>query len=1090
MTHRTDEAPTDDLLDEIINAYLEARQTGREPDRKALLATYPGLVYDLERFFDAHDAIERLSRPLRDVAQATQLIEYIGVRNGPVRQVPIPVEFGAYVLFEVLGSGGMGVVYRAHHRILNREVALKQIITGPLASADDVQRFRNEAEAAAQLEHPNIVPIHDVGEYQGRHYLTMRLIEGGSLADHRERFLDDPRAAARLIRIVAGAVHHAHQHGILHRDLKPSNILLDRDGQPHVTDFGLARRIGVESTLTGSGAILGSPPYMAPEQAGGRMKETTTATDVYGLGAILYVLLTGRPPFRGESVLDTMEQVRSHAPEPPRRENPRVDRDLETIVLKAMAKEPADRFASAEEMAEELLRFLRHEPLRSRPVPARDRLWRWCHRNPLVACLAGGIVVALVLGTAVSTTFAIRASGNAAEARAQARRADEAARQARDEKLISDRQLYVAEIQLAQQAWRDGRSDMVQHHIRMLEPKRAEDSDLRNFEWYYLDRLSRTRGLHTLRGHTSSVRGVAYSPDGHTLASGSMDSMVKLWDTATGREIRTLGGHSDELYGVAFSPDGRTLASASKDRTVKLWETATGREIRTLPADADAVRCLAFSPDGRLLAAAGHAGVVRIRDAATGQEVRELPGQVTIYGVAFSPDGHTLASAGHDHSVKLWDAATGREVNVLRGHTDVVRWVAFSPGGRFLASASGDLTVKLWDAATGREVRTLRGHTQVVTGVAFSPDGRLIASCSDDNTARLWDAATGREVNVLRGHAEQVCGVAFSPDGRTLACSSYDHTLTIWDAFASQDARTLRGHMGSVWGVAYSPDGRTLASTGEDGTIRLWDADTGREVRALRGHTGTVRCARFSPDGRSIASSGEDWTVRIWDAATGQELYTMRKHKWIVECVAFSPDGRSLASASEDSTIGIWEVGSGKAVTTLRGHTGPVTGVAYSPDGRMLASSGDDLPIRTMRLWDATTWQAIRTLSATEGKPRREPVFMAVAFRPDGRRFAAACWDSTLRIWDAATGEEILCLRGHNGGVSGLAYSPDGQRLASAGSDSTARLWNAATGQEVLTLRGHESLVVGVAFRPDGHQIATTSRDQTVRIWDARPLDP
>ena len=339
MPHLTGEPPLGDLLVEVINAYLEARQAGLEPDRTDLLNAHPELSDDLARFFDAHDAVVRLSRPLRDVAQAARVLGDMDLTDGLDPQTPIPMEFGAYVLFEVLGAGGMGVVYRAHHRILNRDVALKQIIAGSLASETDVQRFRNEAEAAAQLDHPNIVPIHDVGEYQGRRYLTMRLIEGGSLADHRERFRDDPRRARADDRGRRARVHYAHQRGILHRDLKPSNILLDGDGQPHVTDFGLARRLGVESTLTGSGGILGSPPYMAPEQTGGRTKEITTATDVYGLGAILYVLLTGQPPFRGESVLETMEQVRSNAPAPPRRVNPRVDRDLETICLKCLEKE-------------------------------------------------------------------------------------------------------------------------------------------------------------------------------------------------------------------------------------------------------------------------------------------------------------------------------------------------------------------------------------------------------------------------------------------------------------------------------------------------------------------------------------------------------------------------------------------------------------------------------------------------------------------------------------------------------------------------------------------------------------------------------
>jgi tetratricopeptide (TPR) repeat protein/tRNA A-37 threonylcarbamoyl transferase component Bud32 len=422
-----DDTAVDDPLSAAVNAFLEAKRTGLSPDRNALRRAHPDLAVDLDRFFAAHDAVEKLARPLREVAQAARLVAN-GDNESPRghNRLAAPLQFGDYTLLEVLGSGGMGIVYRAHHAELKRDVALKQIITGPLATEADIQRFRNEAESAAKLEHANIVPVHEVGENDGRHYLTMRLMEGGSLASHLKDCQSDPRAAARLVVAIAHAVHHAHQRGILHRDLKPSNILLDKGGTPHVTDFGLARRIGDESTLTGSDVILGTPSYMAPEQAAGRTKEITTATDVYGLGAILYALLTGRPPFRGDSALETLEKVRSTEPEPPRRFNSRVDRDLETIVVKAIAKEPGGRYGTALDMANDLEHWLSGDPIAARPDRAVAKAWHWARRNRAVAallCAVGVLAGAGVIGLLVNNVVLTRKNAEISRQRNRARQA-------------------------------------------------------------------------------------------------------------------------------------------------------------------------------------------------------------------------------------------------------------------------------------------------------------------------------------------------------------------------------------------------------------------------------------------------------------------------------------------------------------------------------------------------------------------------------------------------------------------------------------------------------------------------------------------
>jgi tetratricopeptide (TPR) repeat protein len=431
MSHANGDCPTTEArLDDVVADYLEAVQAGRAPDRESILAEYPDLAAELEAFFADHDKLSRLADPLRAIAQAAQ----IGLEIPPLAggsDGPRSREFGGYELLGELGHGGMGTVYRARQKGLNRIVALKRIITGPWATEAELQRFRQEAEAAALLDHPNIVPIYEVGEYQGHRYFTMKLIEGGSLAEHLARYRDDPQAAARLLVAVAQAVHHAHQRGLLHRDLKPSNILLDTQGRPHVTDFGLARWIGTGGELTLSGAIIGSPPYMAPEQATGRKGSITTATDIYGLGALLYAVLTGRPPFRGDTMLETLDRVRDQAPVPPSALNPRVDRNLGTICLKCLEKSPERRYGSAEDLAGDLERWLRGEPIAARAAGWAEHTSRWCRRNPFVAALIATVGVLLV-GTVAALTAGLvvvsreKASTRAAlvQARIQRRRAE------------------------------------------------------------------------------------------------------------------------------------------------------------------------------------------------------------------------------------------------------------------------------------------------------------------------------------------------------------------------------------------------------------------------------------------------------------------------------------------------------------------------------------------------------------------------------------------------------------------------------------------------------------------------------------------
>ncbi|AVH72605.1 nSTAND1 domain-containing NTPase [Nostoc sp. 'Lobaria pulmonaria (5183) cyanobiont'] len=540
--------------------------------------------------------------------------------------------------------------------------------------------------------------------------------------------------------------------------------------------------------------------------------------------------------------------------------------------------------------------------------------------------------------------------------------------------------------------------------------------------------------VNTLEGHSSSVWGVVFSPDGKTLASGSDDNTIKLWDVSTGKAIKTLTGHSSMVISVVFSPDGKTLASGSDDNTIKLWDVSTGKAIKTLT---------------------GHSSMV--------------------ISVVFSPDGKTLASGSDDNTIKLWDVSTGKAIKTLTGHSSRVLSVVFSPDGKTLASGSDDKTIKLWDVSTGKASKTLTGHSSTVWGVVFSPDGKTLASGSDDKTIKLWDVSTGKASKTLTGHSSRVLSVVFSPDGKTLASGSYDKTIKLWDVSTGKASKTLTGHSSWVLSVVFSPDGKTLASGSDDKTIKLWDVSTGKAIKTLTGHSSTVISVVFSPDGKTLASGSDDKTIKLWDVSTDKAIKTLTGHSSTVYSVVFSPDGKTLASGSDDKTIKLWDVSTGKAIKTLTGHSSTVYSVVFSPDGKTLASGSDD---KTIKLWDVSTGKASKTLTG------HSSTVYSVVFSPDGKTLASGSDDNTIKFWDVSTGKAIKTLTGHSSRVISVVFSPDGKTLASGSDDKTIKLWDVSTGKAIKTLTGHSSTVISVVFSPDGKTLASGSDDKTVILWD------
>jgi WD40 repeat protein/serine/threonine protein kinase len=1055
------------LLDEVATAYIKAREAGQAPDPRDWLARYPQLAADLEVFFADQEELERLAGPLQVVARAAR---------GAAEPL---IDFGDYELLGELARGGMGVVYRARQKSLNRVVALKMIPPG--GSAEEMRRFRNEAETAAGLDHPGIVPVHEVGEHKGQLFFSMKLLEGGSLAACLGQFRDEPRRAAGLLMEVARAVHHAHQHGVLHRDLKPSNILLDEQGRPHVADFGLARRLQADTGLTATGAVVGTPGYMAPEQASGQKGAVSTASDVYGLGAVLYALLTGRPPFQAETVLETLAQLKEREPEPPGRCNRRVDRDLETICLKCLQKEPQRRYGSAEALAEDLCRFLEHLPIHARRPTVWQRASKWAgrHQGVVLAALAGLLVAMSTLALSVWQIERARE-----EAIRQRDVAEENARDVAARERELQQRLYPADINRAHRLWQLGNHAHARDVLRRQVPQKGQE-DLRGFEWYFLwDRCQREEPR-TLRGHRHAYD-VAISPDGKTKISLFVEK------------------NNGRVYDVAFSPDGKTLATASQDCTVGLWDVEGGRLLATLDGHAKEVDCVWFSPDGRLLASHSGDGTIHLWDVATRRRLKVLAREgADVCGVHFRPDGRLITSVYRKGPMRMeiWDPQTGGKCELSSGEVEPPRTVAFSRDGKAIAVA-GDLggAVTVWDVHSGKHLRSLNpGRADTL---AFGPTGKLAVAAG---TGSLHGAGSYQQEFVFPADAS-ASAVAFSPDGARLVLGGEDQMLQVWDLNALMREEPLGIMSSRIFGVAFSPDGSMVAAGDFDGVVKLYrlpkqrpepllhfksDAWVGRVVPSSDGkcllihqslpgkvewllvdrETGLPRStvafkhdllpdgSCYSPDGRFVAI----WNareLRLLLAATGRQcFYSPGSHQ-----VAFAPDSSTFATLEAAGEISLRELPAMALVRRFPALPAGQVSLAFSPDGRTLVAGYATGELRT---WDARSGAGGGVWA--RGSDRAH----FLVFSPGGDLLATAGEQGdAIQFWDVSGRRPLRSATCSSRMINGMAFAPDGKTLAVSQRNQVA-LFHVATGQELFTLEKHRVCHSSVTFAPDGQSLVT-----------------
>jgi WD40 repeat protein len=1083
-------------LELIYGEWLVREELGERPDAAEYLARFPHWAERLTQQLALHGALGS-----GGLASAATLGDGSGGQKASA-----PGTVAGYEIRGELGRGGMGVVYRAWQPGLRRHVALKMVLAGTHAGPDTLARFRTEGEAIARLQHPHIVQVYECGEEAGRPFYALEYVEGGSLAQKLARGPLPVREAAELVETLARAIHFAHEKGIVHRDLKPANVMLQQDGTPKVTDFGLAKILADGTQHTASGAILGTPSYMAPEQAG-QGGEVGPACDVYALGAILYELLTGRPPFRADTPMDTLQQVVKEEPVSPARLQPKVPRDLETITLKCLQKEPPGRYSSALELADDLGRFLRGEPVRARPLGRLARLGRWCRRNPAVAAAGALAVLALLAAVGVSVGFALYQARSAGELRQALRESDRLSAG-----LALDRGLSLCD-------QGDVRRGLLWLARSLELAVRARDVPLQRA--IRINLAAWGAELHPLRNclvHEGFVRAVEFSPDGTRILTGSADGTARLWDGASGKPLAAPLRHAGPVPAVAFRPDGGVLATGCADGTAHLWDAATRQRVVGPLRHGDRIDTVAFSSKGKRLLTVG-AGRARLWDAATGKPLAHLGESTTVSAAVFSGDGGRVLTGAADGSARLWAADTGAAVGLPLKHRGPVRAVALSPdgsqaligeearrvtlwdlgthrsteltpahgaavlavgfnhAGTALFSASRDWRVHVWRLEQGRP--TLRGkleHLAPVRAAAFSPDGSLILTGSFDGRARLWDAAAGTLLGNPLPFEAEVHAVAFRPDGRAVLVGGNDRSARVWGITSAAPGLTHFKHPEWIYTAALHLETNLLATGGEgdeDCPIRLFDVATGKPRGVLAGHPGTVRALAVRDDGAVLVSGGGDRTARLWDVATRKEVYrTPHARSW-VSAVGVSPDRRLLLTGTLRGEVVLWEPERKARLLSVRHHEGPIYTAVFSPDGRRFLTAGADL---RGQLWDTATGRPVG------GRLHHEGQVWSAVFSPDSRVALTGSDDQTVRFWETAGGKALGAPLVDPYAGRTVAVSPDGRTLLKGDMRKASRLWDVATRKPLGPMINHQGAVLAAAFDRTGRRVVlVTDEDRAIR---------
>ena len=1077
------------------------------------------------------------------------------IRISSVSEECVGDTIGRYKLLEKIGEGGFGVVWAAEQREpVRRRVALKIIKLG-MDTKQVVARFEAERQALAMMDHPNIAKVLDAGVTEsGRPYFVMELVHGIKITDYCDRSKLPTRERLLLFTKVCRAVQHAHQKGIIHRDLKPGNILVtlyDGVPEPKVIDFGIAKAtqgsLTDKTVYTGFQQIIGSPPYMSPEQAEMSALDIDTRTDIYSLGVLLYEILSGRTPFDQKELLEAgleamLRIIREREPLRPSTrlntlqageqttvarcrgtEAPKLIHllrgDLDWIVMKSLEKDRTRRYETANGMALDIERHLANEPVTACPPSAAYRLQKMVRRHTLAVAASVAVMASLVAGLGISLHLFFqeqeddkRAVGAERDAQVALQKANENASKAESEKNQADAAREREKLALGRTRIRTAEDYFtvdtpmaiayLSRVIRDDQSNRVAAERLLSALTYRHFALPRTMELR----HGGAVNMVRFSPDGQLVVTASDDGTARLWNSATGTEVGQPLRHNAAVKWAEFSPGGELVATGSEDRTAKIWKSNFADSSPILLPHSNAVCVARFSPNGKLLATATEDGTATVWEVATGNRVggAALPRDPMDMPptLEFTPDGNYFVTTGCQ-GAEICDVRTGHSQFRPLPHGHCVAGADFNPSGDWLVTACWDHFAYLWDVRSGQLLRKFGGgddgHTAVLFGARFDPDGRLILTFSKDGRAKVWDATTGRLIKSKAiSMGSPVLSARFSPDGSWVAAASVSGSAQVFETTTGLPVTEPIFHNDEIRWIEFNPTGDKVATASADHTARIWDLPRGLGPglvlnHAKSGETNQVKSANFSPDGACVITASQDNTARIWDTRKGNRQRILPELPTTPEKAGSGAEER-LALRATYSPDGHW------VATTIHSTTNGIAQVWNATTGQpfgapVVYADGAifDTEFSTDSRYFLTSGYANKGSSGrlfmigNTLVPKREWVNEAfvdsVCFSPDGRRIIASSDGKLSAIFDVPSGQRIYSLE-HRDKTAVVRFSPNGELVATASWDCTAQLWNALTGKRKRGALRHLGFVLAMEFSPNGEQLITGSFDCTARIWD------
>ncbi len=1015
--------------------------------------------------------------------------------------------FHHYRIEKELGRGGMGIVYLAFDQKLDRKVALKLLSSQELESKQ-VERFLLEAKSVAQLNHPHIIQVFDVGSTP-QPYFTMEYIEGSTLDKYTHQKKLSFTEIAHIFEKVSQAIHLVHEKGIIHRDLKPENIMITQDQEPKVMDFGIAKVI--DASLSQTGDLLGTPAYMSPEQADG--KKVDSRSDVYSVGATIYEVLTSRQVFQGESIYNIIYQIMSEDPIRPGRLNPDIPIDLEAICLKCLEKDPRKRYSSAKELARDLNNFRKHKPLLAKPPSFSSSFYKWIRRNQTVTFLSL-IFLSIIIASITWFIHDLREENKKTEkALLETDKARKKAESSQKETADTLKKLYEStrkereSSKLASKAQKELQDGFYPFIIKLTNDYQKQNNilmvdkilhseycppKLRNWEWNWVQKTSHNEVL-SLRDEKDPIRAgieVLFFDQGKKIISASFDGKIRFWDWKKQKLIHRFPGKSG-IEGISLSPDEENLVSIHYDKGVRVWNVKNKTLLKEWSMPYHLKAC-AFSHDGKKIAIVGHWDIT-IWSFPQAQKIATLPfGSGYFHSCTFSKDDKILLTACTDWNIQMWDWQEKKIVRTLQGHQEQVYQAVYSHDGTRIASVSKDSTIKIWDSHKGVLVKTLEGYTVSqnnrlifqpshrgdIFSCVFTQDGKKLITGGVDNTIRVWDINSARILKILRGHKENVNYLALHPNQKNIASVSNDTFINIWNIEGKDNPFLIGKHNGAALFCAFSPDGERVASCGDDLTIKIWNRSSGKLEKTLVGHFKSARGLAFSKDGKELISTGDDGSLRVWDLLKGQQKKVVfHPGDRFLQCRYFAQDTQVVVGGYTN-TIFFYDRKTLKKVDSLSLGKN-ILKFELSPSGRLLVTGENS---GKCKIWDLQSKKIIHTFKHIA------PVSYC-CFDHEEKAILTACHDNRIRIWNLKKKALVHTLEGHNGNVHSLRLSPDGKRIFSCGDDYEIKIWDYQTGRHLLDLEGHHNRVLSCDFNPNGQEVISTSEDGQVLLWSIDQID-